>query len=355
MSYKSNNPAVASVDKKGLITAKGAGVASITATVTIEGKTISDSYPLKVMPDLTLSSLTVNGKEITTFNPDVRGYGILLPDGSEEVPQVMASSTRDDITIDAVQAKSLPGTAVITLTDNVTGEEDIYKVNFGFKSVNDEFEGTTLGEQWSWVRENNANWSLSESPGHLVITSQKGDIQGASNNAENILLQNANTDWTIESKIEFSRRPTKTDQQGGLVAYQDDDNYVKLVYNNARKGFMDSDELIELYVETHGSQYSAANINTIGLLNDNYTIVFKLEKKGSNYNAYYSIGGKSFEFLGSTDAVLSNVKAGLITCDGADVAGSNILDQMMGQMERSEEPQFEVKYDYFRIENTDVQ
>jgi len=353
VSYSSNNPSIATVNSNGLVTAKGAGVASITATITIEGKTISDSYPLKVMPDLTLSSLAVNGKEIAAFNPDVRGYSILLPDGSEEVPQIIAIPAHVDITVDTVQAKSLPGTAVITLTDNITGEEDVYKVNFGFKSLSDEFEGITLGERWNWVRENKANWSLSESPGYLVISSQKGDIQGASNNAENILLQSANTDWTIESKIVFSRRATSPDQQGGLVAYQDDDNYVKLVYNNARKGFMGSDEYFELVIESQGFQYSAANIKAAGLLDDNYTIVFKLEKRGSIYTAYYSIDGKDFKALGSTEAVLSNVKAGLIACDGVEVSiGDDTISQMMAQMEKREESKFEVKYDYFHIVNT---
>ena len=83
--------------------------------------------------------------------------------------------------------------------------------------------------------------------------------------------------------------------------------------------------------------------------------MFKLEKIGSNYTAYYSTGEKGFELLGSTDAVLSDVKAGLITCNGAEVnAGSDFLDQIMGPIEKGEEPEFKVKYDYFRIVNTGV-
>jgi len=157
----------------------------------------------------------------------------------------------------------------------------------------------------------------------------------------------------LSQKWNSQKRPSKIDQQGGIVAYQDDDNYIKLVYNNAKKGFLGGDEFIELVVENHGYQYSAANIKTIGLIKDNYTIVFKLEKKGSRYTAYYSIGGKDFMFLGSTDAVLSNVQTGLITCEGVDIAiGDDIVSQIMAQMERKEEPKFEVKYDYFHIINT---
>ena len=132
-------------------------------------------------------------------------------------------------------------------------------------SYPDAFEPGALKEYWSWIRENKDQWSLSESSGNLTITAGKGDIKGSANNAENILLQSANTDWSIESRIEFSKRPAKADQQGGIIAYQDDDNYVKLVYINSSKGFMGGDEYIELLVENQGAQYSAANIKTTGL------------------------------------------------------------------------------------------
>jgi hypothetical protein len=64
VAYKSNNPAVASVDEKGIVTANGVGTASIFAYVTVNGKTLSDSYPLKVMPDLKPASVTINGKNV---------------------------------------------------------------------------------------------------------------------------------------------------------------------------------------------------------------------------------------------------------------------------------------------------
>jgi beta-glucosidase len=352
VTYESNNPAVASVNEKGLVTATGVGAATISTYVTVEGKTLSSSYPVKVMPNLTLSSITVDGTKIAGFKPEVHSYSY-LSSGSTKVPQVQATQAGTDITVETVQAKSIPGTALITLTDNITFEKDKYAVSFGSKSVNDEFNSSTLGKQWSWVRENKANWSLSKTPGSVVITSQKGDIAGASNNAENILLQSANTDWTVESKIAFSRRPTDI-EQGGLVAYQDDDNYVKLVYNSARKGFMGSDELIELIVETNGSQYSASSIKTIGLLKDNSTFVLKLEKKGSNYTAYYSIDGNVFNLLGSTEAVLSDVKTGLIVCDGVGGSGFPSMGGMDQQQNAPEKVKLEVSYDYFHIINTGI-
>ena len=336
-----------------MVTAKGVGTASISAFVTIEGKTLSDSYPVKVMPNLTLSNITVDGKKISGFKPEVHGYSYLMASSSSAAPKVQATQAGNEITVGIEQAGSVPGTTLITLTDNITGEKSEYAVSFGLKSVSDEFNGKSIGKQWSWIRENAANWSLIKSLGSMVITSQKGDIQGASNNAENILLQPANTDWTIESKLVFSGKPIKPNQQGGLIVYQDDDNYVKLVYGNAQKGFRGSEELIELVVENHGSQYSAANIKTLGLIKDNYAIVLKLEKKGSNYTAYYSIGGKDFKLLGSTETVLSDIKTGLIACDGVTM-GRSLFPEMMDTQNKKEEPKFEIICDYFHIVNTGI-
>jgi uncharacterized protein YjdB len=49
VTYKSNNPSVVSVDGNGKVTATGVGVASVVAYVTVDGTTVSNSYPLKVI------------------------------------------------------------------------------------------------------------------------------------------------------------------------------------------------------------------------------------------------------------------------------------------------------------------
>ncbi len=351
VTYKTNNPAVASVDETGLVTAIGTGVATITAEVTIDGNTKSDGYPLKVMADLSLSSMELNGKNIETFSPDIHAYSYLMKDGSVKLPKVNALPAVEGTKVKITQATGIPGTALITLTDNISGQTGCYTVNFGTMSYPDAFEPSALKEQWSWVRENKEHWSLSESSGNLVITAGKGDIQGATNNAENILLQSANTDWSVESRMEFSKRPLKIDQQGGIIAYQDDDNYVKLVYINSGKGFMGGDGYIELLVESEGTQYSAANIKTLGLVPDDLAMVLKLEKKGSIYTAWYATGGKDFELLGSTDVVLRDIKAGLFTCDGADNPNSGLFPQMGLTAADADKP-FKVRFDYFHIVNT---
>jgi hypothetical protein len=231
--YKSNNPAVAVVDEKGIVTAKGVGVATINAHVTINDITKSGSFPIKIMPNLSPASITVNNKAITGFNPAVTGYSFLLKNESSQAPLVYVSPADPAIMVETIQAKGVPGTASIFLTDNITVDKKEYSVNFGTKSVSDEFNNNTLGTQWNWIRENKNDWSLSKSPGSMVIKGQKGDLIGTTNTAENLLLQSANTDWTILTKVTFSRKPSTYNEQGGLIVWQDDET-VKLFTGQIR-------------------------------------------------------------------------------------------------------------------------
>jgi beta-glucosidase len=349
VTYKSNNPAVASVDEKGLVTALASGVATITADVTINEITKSDGYPLKVVADLTLSGIEANGEKIADFSPDNFAYSYLMKEGSGKIPKINATPTAAGTKVKIRQATSIPGTAIITLTDNISGSTGSYAVNFGTMSFSDAFESTTLKEGWIWIRENKDNWSLSEFPGNLTITSKEGDLKGKTNNAENILLQRANTDWSVTSRMEFSKRPSKPDQQGGIIAYQDDDNYVKLVYINSVKGFMGSNEYIELLVERDGEQYSAANIPAAGLVSGDLAVILKLEKKGSWYTAYYSTGENKFVLLGSTVMVLKDIKAGLFACDSREAPGG--MFSLPGNKDDASKP-FKVKFDSFEIKNS---
>jgi beta-glucosidase len=91
--YKSSNPSVVNVDKNGTVTALQPGVASIFAYVTYSGTTASDSYPVKVVPDLTPLSISVNRKPLPTFNPEVKAYSFLMKEQST-IPGSGSSSSQ---------------------------------------------------------------------------------------------------------------------------------------------------------------------------------------------------------------------------------------------------------------------
>lgn len=359
VTYKSSNPAVASVDEKGFVTAKGVGTASIFAYVTIDGNTVHDSYPLKVMPDLRPAGITVNGKNLRGFDPLIRSYSYLASSASATAPTVAATSSDPDVSVNVEQAGSVPGTAVVTLTDKITVEKNYYYINFGTRSTSDEFNSTAPGKQWSWIRENSADWSLSKKAGSLVITSREGDLQAENNNAENILLQSANNDWTIESKLVFSRRPSGFSQNGGLLAYQDDDNYIKLVYSagGGRRGFGgfggQSPGSMLLVTEENGYQKNAATLSMADIITDSNTLFLKLEKQGSLYTASCSSDGRNYRTIGSAEILLKDIRAGVVVCDGVPDARFARFMNMPGMQQQRREPEtpFEVSYDYFRIRN----
>jgi beta-glucosidase len=357
VTYKSNNPSVASIDENGKVTATGVGTALIFASVTVDGKTVSNSYPLKVMPDLTPKSITVDGKNIEGFDAKIKAYSYLLKSNSK-IPVVKASALNSDISVDVEQAKGLPGTTIISFIDNITLEKNTYYLNFDIQSTSDEFNNASAGKQWNWVRENQASYSLSKNAGSLTITSETGDVSEGSNNAKNILLQSANNDWTIDTKLVCSRVPSQP-ENAGILAYQDDNNFVKLMFRAVikttrfgRQGSEVQPGTIDLIMEENGITKSMASFNLRTEITGNNALLLKLEKKGSIYTAYYSLDGVKFEKLGAADILLKDIKAGLIVCDGVITQNMKSTFWFDSDTTKPDTP-FDVMFDYFHIVNKD--
>ena len=351
--YTSNNPKVAQVSADGLVTAKSNGVATITANVTINGKTVSGSFPVKVMPNLGLASLTVGGKNI--LKAGNKAYSYVQKAGA--APAVAAKAADPALTLDVKQAAGVPGTASVKVTDYETFDSAEYVVNFGTKSVNDDF--AALGSQWNWVRENKSGWSLSEKPGFLTITAAPGDITEASNNAGNILLQSANTDWTVDTKVVFSGAPGMPAQSAGLVAYQCDDNFVKYVYGAAAMGrgrapMGGGAGSLQLIVEENGNQASSASLSLAGIIKADNTLYMRLVKKGDLYTAYYSVDGKKYTEFAQAKAVLKDIQAGLIASEGVqNPALARMMPPGAGPAAApAPAAPFKASFDYFKISNT---
>jgi hypothetical protein len=90
----------------------------------------------------------------------------------------------------------------------------------------DEFNGTELGPGWTWVREPAATVT----GGVLRWPTQAGDLVGTRNDAS-VLLRDAPTGaYTVETKvaIDLGVDTVRNYQQAGLVAYVDDDLFLRL-------------------------------------------------------------------------------------------------------------------------------
>ena len=157
----------------------------------------------------------------------------------------------------------------------------------------------------------------------------------------------------------FVRGNPRFSENAGILAYQDDDNFVKLAYRPSfgRRGFGRSGGpgeqpgAVELMIEEEGNQKSALSIDMEGMIGDNNTLILRLVKKGELYTASCSADGKKFETVGTSDVLLKDIKAGMIVCDGAMPERFRAFRRFMPQNNEPQAP-FEVAFDYFRIENS---
>ncbi|HTM91922.1 MAG TPA: glycoside hydrolase family 3 C-terminal domain-containing protein, partial [Flavisolibacter sp.] len=352
VTYKSNNPSVATVDGNGNVTAISPGTASIFASVTINGTTLSNSASVKVMPDLSPKSIKLNGKDLAGFNKDTKAYSFLLKK-NEKLPIITAAALSNNIVAEVEQAKGIPGTAVVRFTDNSTFERNTYYLNFDVRSVSDEFNGE-VGKQWQWIRENKSTYSLSKNTGALTITTEPGDVSEASNNAKNILLQSANADWVAETKLVGSRTPSQP-ENAGILAYQDENNFVKLMLRAVTKTTRQprgssQPGTIDLVVEENGIAKSVASFNLTEEITGNNALRLKLEKTGNTYTGYYAINDGEFVKLGVANGLLKDIKAGLIACDGVIIQSMKNTFWFDPSTTKPDTP-FDVTFDYFRITN----
>ena len=220
--YSSDHPDVVAVDRGSTIRTLRNGVATIATPVTYRGVTRSTQFVVRVLSEL--DRLSINGQRIRRFHPDAFSYDSIVPDGAP-TPRVTAHTPDPSGTVNVTQASGVPGHATVTITgpDGIT---QTYTVNFAHRARSDDFSGTSVGPQWTWLRQDPTNEQVSGSA--LTITPEQGDLSGTNPPARNVLLQPALGNWAMVSKLTFNTAPHAANQQGGLIAYQDDANWLKI-------------------------------------------------------------------------------------------------------------------------------
>ena len=91
----------------------------------------------------------------------------------------------------------------------------------------DEFNDTTIDPAWSWVREPNG----AESGGYLTMDVQRADLYVDSDTASVLIRDAPSGNWVVETRVRLNVPDgcCFNYAQAGLVIYDDDDNFVKLV------------------------------------------------------------------------------------------------------------------------------
>jgi len=177
----------------------------------------------------------------------------------------------------------------------------------GAATPNDEFDGSTVdGCRWTTVVRPDAT-TTRVTGGNLEIDTTNGDIYGTDNSGpKNFTLQTPPAgDWTVETKVDGSAF-NQAYQQGGLIVYGDDANYVKLDYvTDSATG-----RRIELRSEVGDAVQEpqpTANNLTQGVW------WLRLTRSGNVYRGFYSSDGTTWTELGQTvtNAAVSSGKVGL--------------------------------------------
>ena len=140
----------------------------------------------------------------------------LIACGSAPQP---APTVSNEILLRALATSTSPPTATSTAMPPTITPEPTTDPNF----FRDDFD-QALNAQWTWVREDPRNWSLSTLPGFLQINASRGHIAAHTNS--NLLLRPAPAeDFQIETQITF--RPKANFQFAGLIIYESDSNFIQ--------------------------------------------------------------------------------------------------------------------------------
>ncbi|MBM0201736.1 DUF1349 domain-containing protein [Micromonospora sp. STR1s_5] len=291
------------------------------------------NYVFNLVPDTTLTALRVDGKRLASFAPTVLRYNALTPAGTTTAPTVTASAADPAATVAVEQANSPIGQARVTVTNG--GASSVYTVDLNTTITgSDEFDSAQLSPQWQWVRPDESSRRLAD--GSLVITAQQGDLQGNANTARNLALQDVDGDWTAESRVVFSRPLATNNEQGGVLGYADDNNYVKLAWEMGNATAAVNKTRIVFLREQNGtaSTLEITGADAQRIVGADGVIWLRLTKIGDSYRAYYSTDGSVYRYIGSTTLNVEPTKAGLLAFNRAGI--STDLD---------------VAFDYFRIES----
>jgi beta-glucosidase len=318
LTFSTDRPSVVSVDHKGVIRTVSNGAATITATATYHGTHASTSFVVRVLSDL--SDLRVGGATVSGFQPARFDYNAIVPAGVTDAPRVTATAHTG--TVHVTQATGVPGTATVTST-GPDGIVATYKVYFAQAASSDEFNGNTLDPKWTVVRPNPTNLTVGN--GSATITPETGDLVTTSNSAKNILLQPALGDWTMTSKLTFSAAPSAATQQGGIIAYQDDDNYLKFDLEATSPTNIQLSTSLEDSLQSNPAVSTSPiqvnqTLNTTpmnGVLPNDNTIWLRMTKQGYTYTTSYSLDGSTWVPVWSTGTTLRNLRVGLLAFNGA--------------------------------------
>jgi cytochrome c len=180
-------------------------------------------------------------------------------------------------------------------------------------SFDDQFDGSSLDKtRWNAiVRDNPAAYNVAG--GALTITTEGGDIYSGDTSPppNNFILQSADhaaDDWVIETKVDSNVDGGYG--QGGLLAYVDGNNYVKL--DPIADAGQTRINRIELRTEVNGTPTAPTGTPDPEIAAGTGTIFYlRLTKQGNNYTGEYSRDGETWLPAGTVANPMADPQFGI--------------------------------------------
>jgi regulation of enolase protein 1 (concanavalin A-like superfamily) len=213
--------------------------------------------------------------------------------------------------LSVIQARHVPGRALVTVTgpDGITTR---YAVYFARPAVGDDFNGAGVGRRWAWIRRDPSAEHVTG--GALIVTPEPGDLAGRTNTARNLLVQPALGDWSIQSRLTFGAAPAEPGPQAGIIAYESDDNYLKLDWEYSG-GAASLTETSENGLSGAPVTQVLTRVPTAGTIAA--TVWLRMTKRGSQYTTSWSANGVNWVQMYSVGASLTDVEVGLFAYTGS--------------------------------------
>jgi PKD repeat protein len=210
------------------------------------------------------------------------------------------------------------GTATATVLTTVYGTSctpGVYR---------DDFNGNDLGAAWSVVRR---DATLTVGNGAVTIPTAAGDLYQIINTAKNVVLRPAPAGpFTITTKL--NHKGTAQYQQGGLIVYGDDDNYIKLDRTSTNTAAATTKtEFVEFVQEVNAVARNAAADHTAVLASTcGPDMWLRIVYDGTTLIGQYSPDGTTWTNAGqSSTAMPANSKIGFFALSNAATTTVNAV------------------------------
>jgi beta-glucosidase len=341
--YATDHSQVVSV-KGGTLRTVGNGAATVTAAVAYHGTTAYGTFVVRVLSEVntvtlhpsTASKKSKKGKKSSStsasfplpgFEPDLYTYDVIVPYGTRP-PRLSATTADKRAHVHVGQPGKIPGMAHIRITgpDGITTTYTIY---FARPATSDSFNSHSVGTQWTWIRQDPGNETLSD--GALQIQTEQGDLTGDTKGGSNILLQPALGNWTISTKMTLSSRPFLNEQQAGIIAYQDDQNWIKLDW----EGVAGTNALVETTEDNLSGKPVSQTLAAYPVGGRGTTVWLRMVKSGPHYTALFSTNGRSWFTIYHVGASVLDDKVGVFAFNGPGTA-----------------PTLKASFAYFHVKNS---